>query len=109
MKTKLLLVLVLVLVLDLPLRADTPIKDLKVSGASQIASGTFNIKTGVTVTYESGSILNLSGATVTFADNQIPWVKVNKCGSAFADISGIAGPGQLSRHVDSQSGTTYTA
>lgn len=49
-------------------QADTPIKDIKITGtASQIASGAFAVKSGATVTYESGSTLDASAATVKVA------------------------------------------
>lgn len=54
--------------------ADTPIKNIKITGAdSQIASGAVAVKTGVTVTFESGSILNATAGTInagiiTFTD-----------------------------------------
>jgi hypothetical protein len=44
------------------LRADTPIKDLKVSGTSTIAGGTFSIQTGVIVTAAIGSTITINGA-----------------------------------------------
>lgn len=54
--------------------ADTPIKNIKITGAdSEISSGALAVKTGVTVTYESGSTLDitdgtLSAGAVTFTD-----------------------------------------
>jgi hypothetical protein len=65
--------------------ADTPLKDLKVSGASQIASGTFAVKTGVVVTYESGSTLDTTAAilkvgTISGATNTNVKVDANGTG-----------------------------
>lgn len=58
--------------------ADTPCKNCTIDAASQIRTGTLAIKSGVVVTFESGSTLNLSAATLNLADNQIPWPKVSK-------------------------------
>jgi hypothetical protein len=57
--------LILSLLSVVTVRADTPIKDVKITGSnSQIASGAFAIKTGVVVTYESGSTLDATAATL---------------------------------------------
>lgn len=48
-----------------PSLADTPIKDLKVSGSSQISSGTFSIQSGVIFQALAGSTIKLEAATVT--------------------------------------------
>jgi hypothetical protein len=74
-----LLLLVLVFATSVDAGGPTLAKDIDISGAnSKISSGAFAVKTGVTVTFESGSTLNVSAATVTFADGQIPWAKVLK-------------------------------
>lgn len=66
MKTKLVLVLLLVLVLDRKLCADTPLKNVTISGStSKITSGTFSIQSGVIVQALTGSTIKLEAATVT--------------------------------------------
>jgi len=66
--------------------ADTPIKHLTVDGASQIRSGTFAVKTGVTFTGEAGSTFNFAASNLIFDDAQIPWAKVSKTSSSLADL-----------------------
>lgn len=68
-------------------QAGAPIKDLRVSGTSSVESGTFTFANGVTITAASGSTVDLSAATITFATNQIGWVKVSKTGSSLADLA----------------------
>jgi hypothetical protein len=46
-------------------QADTPLKNVTITGTdSQIASGSFAVKSGATVTYESGSTLDATAATL---------------------------------------------
>lgn len=69
LRAEILLVLVLVLVLVFSLvptaRTETPIKDLTITGNSQIKSGTFSIQTGVIFQALAGSTVRLEAATVT--------------------------------------------
>jgi hypothetical protein len=60
------LILIFSLLAVVNLWADTPLKNVTITGTtSQIASGTFNVKTGVVVTYESGaSAVFASGSTL---------------------------------------------
>jgi hypothetical protein len=67
----------------------TPLTNPKITGSG----GT--IESGATVT-NSGTLIgagvfNFSGGTLTLADNQVPWAKVNKSGSALSDLSGTLG------------------
>lgn len=64
MKTKLFFVLFFCSTLGAIAGGDTPVQNAKITGTSQIASGTFNVKTGVVVTYESGSTLDATAATL---------------------------------------------
>ncbi len=66
---------------------DTPIKNAKVSGTSAITGGTFNIQTGVVMTFLAGSTLDVSLGTLTLAINQIGWTKVSKTGSSLLDLA----------------------
>jgi hypothetical protein len=61
---KILLILFLVSVVNSYAGGDAPLQNAKISGTSQIASGTLAVKTGVTVTYESGSTLDTTAATL---------------------------------------------
>jgi hypothetical protein len=79
---------------------DTPVKDIKITGTnSQIASGSFAVKTGVTVTYESGSTLDTTAATVkvgtiTGATNANVVVNANGTGMFEVDDTITAGTNQ---------------
>lgn len=64
--------------------ADTPIKNLKISGTSEIQAGTFVVKSGAMVTFESGSSLDVSATVLTLANGQVPWAKVAKTVQDFA-------------------------
>jgi hypothetical protein len=61
---KTLLILLLLPVVNSYGAGDTPLGNARITGTSQITSGTFNVKTGVVVTYESGSTLDTSAATL---------------------------------------------
>jgi len=58
-----------------------PVENIDISGTSKISAGTFNIQSGVVFTALSGSTIDLSAGTLTFASNQISWASVNKSGS----------------------------
>lgn len=64
-----------------------PITDLRVSGTSEISSGTFTIQAGVAFTAASGSTVDLSAATLTLATGQVTWAEVSKSGSSLADLA----------------------
>lgn len=65
---------------------DTPVKNAKISGTSAVTGGTLSISSGVAVTFLAGSTLDVSLGTLTLADNQVPWAKVNKSGSSFLNL-----------------------
>jgi hypothetical protein len=79
---------------------DTPVKDIKLSGTnSQIASGAFAVKSGVTVTYESGATLDttagtLKVGTITGATNANVKVDANGTGKFEVDDTITAGTNQ---------------
>jgi hypothetical protein len=104
---KLLLILVTCHLSLVTLRAagPTPLQNGSLTGASEIKSGTFNIRTGVTWTADAGSTINLSAGTVTFALNQIAWTAVSKTGATFV-ASGASHAAGIVPDPGSTAGTT---
>jgi len=77
------LILIFALAAVVTSRADTPLTDVKIGGsASQIRSGAFAVKTGVVVTYESGSTTaaTLKVGTISGATNANVKVDANGTG-----------------------------
>lgn len=89
--------------------AATPIKDLKVSGASEITSGTFSIQTGVTVTAGSGSTLDLTLGDLIFEDGQLPWIAINKTGAIMVGVGASSAAGLVPNPGASGTATDYLA
>lgn len=83
--------------------AGVPMKDARLSGSSEVESGTFTVQSGASFVSAAGSTVNLSSGSVTLpaavsllgalidlsseVENSLPWASVDKTGSSLADLA----------------------